>query len=225
MSRLIVFGCSHTFGYGLDDCLNDTSKPSNLGWSNIIAKQLNRQLVNKSYPGASNKFIWHQIKNTKFRKDDVVIILWSYMTRNTVLLGPNKVLHLMNTQTEQVPAADAYFRYLHSRYDAKQMTKLFINDASSYLKEQSVQYYQMICNQYDKGVFGNNQHLDIYLDNYRTVYPKASDNVHMGIDGNIKFASDIITLMGYESTLPDVDKLPLLMRIRNYFLVRMGVNF
>lgn len=48
--RLVVFGDSYTFGYGLPDTMNN-SVPSKLGWPNILAKHYNLQLCNKAIGG------------------------------------------------------------------------------------------------------------------------------------------------------------------------------
>jgi hypothetical protein len=225
MSRLIVFGCSHTYGHGLDDCYHDTSKPSKLVWGSVIAKQLNRQLINKSFPGASNKYIWDQIINTQFETGDLVIILWSYMSRNTILLGKNKVVHLSHAHLDTDEKSAAYFKHLHSNYDSRRMTELYIRDATNYLETTGAEFYQLIANKYEDSLFGGIAHLDLYIDDYRVDYPKAMDGNHMGVSGNIKFASDILTRIGHTSTLPQVELLPLKTRIKNWFLVRMGVGF
>jgi hypothetical protein len=194
-------------------------------WGNVIASQLNRELVNKSFPGGSNKFIWHQIKNTTFNSDDLVIILWSYMSRNTVLCGKNDVIHLTHASLDTDEKSAAYFMHLHSNYDARRMTELYMRDATAYLKSSNVEFYQMIANKYESDLFGDISHLDLYIDDYRVQYPKAMDGNHMGIEGNIKFASDILVEIGQETTLPSVKMLPLITRVKNWFLVRMGVGF
>ena len=87
MPRLITFGCSNTYGHGLEDCVTDSGMHGQLAsktaWPNTIGKLLNcSEVVNQSSPGASNKFIWKTIVDFEFKQDDLVIIMWSYSDRH-----------------------------------------------------------------------------------------------------------------------------------------------
>jgi len=82
MSRLITFGCSHTFGQALPDVWNNIrSGPSKYAWPQLLADKLNIECVNLGIPGASNKQIWFRIVKIKFEPNDIVIILWSSQPR------------------------------------------------------------------------------------------------------------------------------------------------
>ena len=83
MSRLVTFGCSFTSGYGLTD-------PSQ-AWPGILGKLSNRTVVNKSIPGSSNLEILNNILSFKFKKDDIVVVGWTYCHRDIVFnkLSPN----------------------------------------------------------------------------------------------------------------------------------------
>ena len=73
MHRLIAFGCSDTYGDGLEH-------PSH-GWPAILAKEFNLNLINKAIPGASVKRTTFTIQEFDFLRNDQVVILWPYYTR------------------------------------------------------------------------------------------------------------------------------------------------
>ena len=83
MNKLLAFGCSHTYGESLPDCLpNDPMPPpSQFAWPNLLAKKLDRECVNLSRSGSSNKQIHYNLVNTNFDKDDIVVVLWTHHVR------------------------------------------------------------------------------------------------------------------------------------------------
>ena len=91
MSRLVAFGCSLTYGHGLDDCYIPSKDPSLYGpglepsktaWPSTLGKLLNiKTVINKGHPGASNKYIWKTALDFDFQQDDIVFINWSYFDR------------------------------------------------------------------------------------------------------------------------------------------------
>ena len=88
MNRLLAFGCSHTYGESLPDCLPPKGfvapmpPPSQFAWPNLLAKKLNRECVNLASCGASNKQIHYNIVNTNFENDDLVLVLWTQHSRS-----------------------------------------------------------------------------------------------------------------------------------------------
>ena len=73
MDRLIAFGCSDTFGTGLEH-------PSH-GWPAILAEEFNLNLINKAIPGSSVKRTTFTIQEFEFAPNDQVVILWPFYTR------------------------------------------------------------------------------------------------------------------------------------------------
>jgi len=59
--RLIAFGCSYTYGAGLEDCftppIGHGPIPSKFAWPQLVANELNMECINMSSSGASNKEI------------------------------------------------------------------------------------------------------------------------------------------------------------------------
>lgn len=92
--RLIAFGCSHTYGVGLEDCWIEEGgpgdlPPSKLAWPQLMANKLGIQCVNASKWGSSNREIWHRITNFEFEKDDLIIAQWTYANRDCIIKEDN----------------------------------------------------------------------------------------------------------------------------------------
>ena len=86
MSRLVAFGCSFTYGHGLEDCHKPPNRhgpfPSKTAWPSTLGKLLNVDtVINKGSPGASNKLIWKTVLDFDFQQDDIVFINWSFLNR------------------------------------------------------------------------------------------------------------------------------------------------
>lgn len=82
MARLVTFGCSYVYGYGLSDCYKHSSdNPSKLGWPNMLADRIGYECLNKAIPGAGNFEILITLLDTPLEPDDIVIIGYSYFSR------------------------------------------------------------------------------------------------------------------------------------------------
>lgn len=90
MARLVTFGCSYTYGHGLNDCYNRRTgdageNPSKFAWPSLLGFKLKRRTVNLSKCGSSNKEILYRIQNCSFKDTDLVVILWTYPTRDCII--------------------------------------------------------------------------------------------------------------------------------------------
>lgn len=82
MPRLVTFGCSYTFGVGLEDVHpRFTGEPSALAWPKLLANKLELNSVNLGFSGSGNKEITNTILNQQFLPDDLIIINWSHFSR------------------------------------------------------------------------------------------------------------------------------------------------
>jgi|LauGreDrversion4_2_1035121.scaffolds.fasta_scaffold33242_2 hypothetical protein len=75
---ILVLGDSHSYGHGLRRCEFSTDPPSPFAW----CYQLDREVDNRSKPGASNAEIAYNF--TQFfapEKYSAVIVVWSFLTR------------------------------------------------------------------------------------------------------------------------------------------------
>lgn len=130
MSRLVTFGCSFTSGYGLTD-------PSQ-AWPGILGKLSNRIVVNNSVPGSSNLEILNNILSFKFKKDDIVVVGWTYCHRDIVFnkLSPN-VRILAGADIELFEK----WSELHSNYDNNVRSGIYIHHAELYMTSLDIEHY------------------------------------------------------------------------------------
>ena len=155
--RIWAFGCSETFGHGLEDCVVKKDgfyapgkEPSKFAYPQLIGDAVGKEVINLSRPGASNKHILQQIKlnQSEINKDDIVIIHWTYIERHAVFVnderdnrnitpsGLKKWPDIMPTDTEKI--AKQYYKYIHSDSDAIIVARWYMNYAHLTLKAQGV---------------------------------------------------------------------------------------
>lgn len=199
MKRLIAFGCSLTYGHGLPDCHVAPHYPgpvaSKQAWPEIAAQQLNRTCINMATPGSSNKRIWHNIINFKFKKDDIVIILWSYEERFAIFKNKDVVEDIGNWMKYDTP--QAYYQYFYNNYDSLMQTKLYVSHANFILKDKLIPVYNLTTKKETANIFklpGHRvSHIPLYIcDDYRNSYPVALDGRHPGVECNQIFANDVL---------------------------------
>lgn len=198
MNRLIAFGCSMTYGHGLPDCTSNTHLPgpvsSKLAWPEIVAQQLGRLCINMSTPGSSNKRIWHNIINFKFKKNDIAVILWSFEDRSAVLQDKKSVYDIGHWVESD--SAKTYYQHCYNRYDALMQTKLFVSHTNFLLKEKKVPVYNLTARKEAVNFFKlsthTTPHVPLYIiNNYKGHYPKALDNKHPGVECHLVFGNDV----------------------------------
>ena len=78
--NLITFGCSHTYGTGLPDCLNTNdggihiTNPSEHAWPSILGGLLkSKSITNKSLPGLGCKQVAKTIIDYKYSSNNIVV--------------------------------------------------------------------------------------------------------------------------------------------------------
>ena len=116
--RLLAFGCSGTYGQGLEDCcINDGPgpNPSKFAWPQVLADKLGIECVNLSKPGNSNKNIWWNILNTDIHDDDLVIVCWTFIDRNTIICK-DKTIEMQWWEDNE--KSTKYFENIHNNHDA-----------------------------------------------------------------------------------------------------------
>lgn len=92
MSKIIVFGTSHSVGHGLQDWSEkDMHTPSQYAWPAIVSRELDIVVENRSRCGSPIDEIYHNVLNycitrTDENKDDIVVIQVSSITQRFVLL-------------------------------------------------------------------------------------------------------------------------------------------
>ena len=170
--RLIAFGCSFTFGHGLEDCWDENYQscgkyPSNLAWPSVLAQILKKECVNMSLPGSSNKLILSRITNFEFQKKDIAVILWSktprvsiftnkdhYVNLSTAYIQDRKDKHDYFWQTienytgynkeEYINLNKTYYTDYYEEYDALHDQFVRMNFVHNYLKKYKIKSYHLM---------------------------------------------------------------------------------
>ena len=201
MARLITFGCSFTYGQGLPDCVNQNNvnfpgpEPSKFAWPNLLSQIMNIECINQSGAGASNLEILYKILDFKFKKDDIVVIMWSLPNRDiyfTRLIKPFKQLGAWKTNK----IAKKWMLTL-DEYDYIQRSWIYIHHADLYLKNLDVKYIhypsfpdKLAVNSSLKNISIDN----LYLDG-QVICDFGLDGGHPGIESHKQTANKIFNIL------------------------------
>lgn len=196
-SRLVAFGCSNTFGHGLEDCYNKENngpswKPSKFAWPNILAEKLDRQCINLSVPGSSNKIIWHTLLNTSFRFNDVVFVLWTFPERYCIITD-NEGNHEEIALFHKTRASKSFYKYLHNETDMNVDLNNRISHSCLYLKSIGIKSYHAIYNYRDLTQLDWNAvpMLQTSFKDIQQKHPRALDKVHPGHEAHKEYARQL----------------------------------
>ena len=155
--KIWAFGCSQTYGHGLEDCivqpvtpqdLENASKwnvpfapgkePSKFSYPQLIGNALNKEVINLSRPGASNKYILRKIKmsQSEMSPDDIILIGWTNKDRH-IILRENRDCYWFRLHPYQIgkdKLANIYYKHIHDDNDANIVTMWYMNYAYLTLK-------------------------------------------------------------------------------------------
>jgi len=180
MKRLLVFGPSSSYGIGLNN-------PDEEVWGSVLSKKLNRNFINNSIPGASDKLISYKIINYEYQKDDIVLIMWAFPDRYTIIKSENTFENLMPSSNDD--KSIFYYTKIHEDIDHEFMSRVYINYALNFLKNKKIKVYSLFHGEFlNKSLDSNETLAPIYYDKYDIGYPRANDGVHVGVEGNYDFA-------------------------------------
>jgi hypothetical protein len=188
MNRLIVFGCSYTYGHGLQDCIASNGSapglyPSKFAWPQLVANVANLECINQSDPGSSNQQILWQIERFDFEVNDTVIIHWSFCNRAMYRTIKNDIVKILPQygKSKGLVLAKKYYA-LENQLNMYDKTRIFLNYANYRLKNIGI-------NNFDTD--------DINLVHYykKNLFPDADtalDNSHPGPKTHQRFAEYIL---------------------------------
>jgi len=205
MSRLIAFGCSCTYGNGLEDCLTTNTLnpfPSNLAWPKLLADKLSLECVNKGHSGFSNKRIWHKILNFDYKKDDVVLVLWTNKERFTVLDKKDQKTKDIGVWKED-PLSKWYYKMCYNDYDHLVDANLRISHSATFLDNLNIQNYHMFVQEIDKCFIpqtSNTLPIPVFSE-FAEPYGLAPDNLHPSKEAHKKYTDLIYKAIKDETTL------------------------
>jgi hypothetical protein len=145
-NRLITFGCSFTYGHGLEDCFTPPDRPGNLpsrlAWPSLLSIDLNLQLTNLSKCGSSNLEILWKILEYKFLKDDLVIIMWSFADRDLIFQDGTAI----SIGAWNDSAIVKHWSLVHTTEDLAIRSWLYMHHAQCYLSQENIKFYNIFAN-------------------------------------------------------------------------------
>ena len=200
---IVAFGCSNTYGEGLKDCWVDGkegSKPSKLAWPQLLGNMFDRNVVNNSKPGCSNKYIEYSVlENEHIKENDIVVILWTYYDRTTIYnedkipyrilpsdLRPGKgVVPNANLKTTKF-----YYEKMHSNFDSWRDFYTRLNNVRDYLDSKKIKNYHFSCERDHPyvGITPKWNRVNLHKTPFVKGMPLALDNNHPGEESHKKLA-------------------------------------
>lgn len=188
--RIVAFGCSYTYGHGLEDCiecdmLTQGSNPSKLAFPSLLAKKLNCDCVNLGKSGNSNKEIWYDILNFDFNNDDIVVATWSYLDRFCIIKS-DKIRRISPWIKEE----KLYYMHYNNRHDMIIDFYGRLNHVSLYLNSIGLKNYNFIVEDIELGepVWNKSNVLGVFK-----IKDLADDQCHPGPISHGIFADTIYT--------------------------------
>jgi hypothetical protein len=146
MSRLVAFGCSNTYGHGLEDChiepINPGHEPSKFAWPSLLANMMNLEVVNYSKPGSSNLHILWRLINFKFEPDDLCVIMWTHFGRL-----PFAVLKYDSSMIEWNDYTDNRFKHQLPELEAENIiikNVIAFHHASTFLEKEKIKHLMLL---------------------------------------------------------------------------------
>ena len=210
MNKLFAFGCSITYGHGLEDCFKPHDNgagpvPSKLAWPSALASMLNREVVNLSMPGSSNKAIVHQlsIHRDQIRKGDVVAIHWSYIERHMIVQegGYRDIKackHIGPWMKDKL--SKIYYKHIWGKQDDSIISAWYIDYADLILKNAGIKVIHCLPPNSGKSVDFQLIQLQHYIKTHDSlsnhVVDKALDDNHPGPVSHNHFAKMIYQKYG-----------------------------
>lgn len=196
-SRLVAFGCSHSYGMGLADCYNRITKfagdqPSRLAWPQLLADHMNIECVNLSRPGNSCKGIWNDVISADLTSTDLVVIMWTHASRWCIFKDGDieDIAYYMDS-----PKSNNYFKSFYDPHDANMDLNLRLSHVSMHLDSKHVKNYHTIykLSDYKPLDFNRACVLDRIpcLNKLKLSHPRGSDNKHPGELAHAEFAKNL----------------------------------
>ena len=206
LKMLWTFGCSHTQGHGLPDCIGENNLPLNKtsqhAWPEQLSKLLAEPVTNISHAGIGVRAVWNNILNNynKFQENDTVIVMWPcWESRIDIIVDPdNPVNHACNIiPVRNYEENDGYY---FEKYYSKYQQWLDLHVHAQHIFDLLNNKINLIYTAYDeysekefnKPEWAEFELIDLYF--AHTKYcdmPRALDGTHHGIEAHQAFAEDL----------------------------------
>ena len=218
MNKLFAFGCSHTYGHGLPDCIEQNNapgpNPSKLGWVQKTGDLLDKEVINKGECGSSNKeILWNLIQHIDLidPEHDTLIIQWSYFERTMIIKhDPRRADEFYAYKLAPWAKHNdnkIYYKYLHSQIDDICSTALYINHAYMLTKHYNFKKVVMSAPPDSSGTtkFYRKKFKELLLPGLDLIeknvtdleIDRASDGTHAGVKTNQLYAEKLVEHYGH----------------------------
>lgn len=205
MDRIVSFGCSNTYGEALPDIKDQIyhkphSGSSKLAWPERLAHKLGYDCLNLAWPGSSNLEILLKLLHFKPQIGDHVCILWTYLSRETLLLDDCRINEdgLLTHPKRLWPHSKDEVTYSYYKYrsdvDFEFRTALYINHAAVHLRLLGIPFTFALTMDFTKDWLSNKDDVIVpesFCDGhwkrryvhgpYETFIDLAHDNSHPGV--------------------------------------------
>lgn len=203
--RLVAFGCSYTYGLGLEDCFvppNVAGKfPSKFAWPQLLANELNVDCINKSRPSSSNKEILDTLLQFDFDSNDIVLIMWSFTNRWCTINELNKYTQISQYNISTMKEFEL-FDTVFTEYDLyldliyrSNFAKLFLDNKNIFNYHLTVNPKMLLTLSDVVKKWNNVKFSDTNLDEFRLIFPPALDaeygTPHPGIEAHRLVAMEL----------------------------------
>lgn len=209
--RMIWFGCSHTFGMALPDVplvvKERGEQPSKYAFPQLVSDAVERECVNLSWPGSSNKYARYKALQVDYQPGDLVVFVWTFLERSMILLPNGEAKHVgcWGKDPRKHPNT-LWSKYVSCSNDKDLRTdQLYIMDHTHRVLEEKpnidkIYHYTVNSNTYGWAnpswvKFNFSGHLNIFTekmyDNNIEV-DKAKDNAHYGVNTHKFFAEQLL---------------------------------
>lgn len=147
--KLKSFGCSFVFGTDLGDEIavpDRPAEPSQKTWPAILAQHLDLEHVCHARAGAGNLQILETVLKATLQaeENDLFVIVWSWIDRFDYVPASNQDTVWTNWQTVRPTNHDAvsraYYQHLHSEYQDKLSTLIYVKTAIDMLKQKGIKF-------------------------------------------------------------------------------------
>jgi len=222
MARTLwAFGCSHTLGHGLPDCVTEDNQPipqpSKYAWPARLAELCNLPVNNCGAAGVGCAGVWNDVvNNSNIASGDIVIVLWPcWETRPDVLLHQtdarynNHPKHIRDIRS-WITEDGYYFMNYYSAYNEFMHYYLYANHVYHHCVNRNIKIIQTAYRR-DSQISGSQfssadgKHtvmsrptFDIgvvqgpyFSDDCYKQLGLAQDGSHLGVQAHQKFAEDL----------------------------------
>jgi hypothetical protein len=203
--RIVVFGCSHTYGHGLEDCIIENNLPgpvpSKFAWPELLSQEFNLEVVNMAKPAASNLEILSRILSFEFLETDLVIVQWTYTVRDLLFL-PSEDQQILPRWIGKMSGKRKVYYTIHSEYDTTVKSLFHIHHADIFFRDSNINYIHYVVEteipSIDTAKNTRFKWFDITLEPFKIIslgIDKANDKMHAGPKTQIEVSKTIIALI------------------------------